>query len=867
MKKRHYLLLLLATLPLLGGFAQNGKKVYADYHGVRTTRVMEGEYGNWRYISNTSGSANGPKRLAYNPDLILENGRENIAAANYPEVGMQSQLDPAYIEYEILSAKVAKIDGFWIEWGYVDHSSNDLLKAMQPIAEKFKFEIGVNICDAWLFNNNWITQVKPEIVTHEQKRTYFKDNIQYLLDNVLTGPTAPRVNGKPVVYLFGTGMKADDLKWLKQQTYTYPEGTPFPEILLRTAPKGSITGGKYVPGSPLAEANKWAGTGIIPTPWIPERVRKGTPTSAFPTYDFYAVTSDVELYQGKFNEEIWSSNAYAVRSAVAVPGMDNIGCGNWSDKNAKFHMINRNGGKTYKAMWDYNLANKDKLDMIYLISWSDYTEGHEIAPTVENKDRELRTTLENAAKFKNETADNAGMGQPFRLFKARKKLDFLLELEFEVAAQQSKLDVIAKNIAEAKYKDAEKALAEVETFIAKQEERVVKHEIKVASSDLKIAGGTYNEADKTYTLTGGRFGLGLPQEVRDQLKEGTYEGYMLFEFFDDLTSDINITHKTKKEPTKTFKATAQLKQFAEKKWNKAKIRIHKAITELDGTEWLTEKADFSIYARTKIKDISFEFDHFVATDEVIDTSVKSLTINGEPHNDLSIPYEVSCDWKEDNLLISVEAPEGATVEGGSDIKVFLPNGVGSKTVEFTIIGSDDKTKEKHQLTISKPQFKFNEVVVQKWNNAFIINNNLFTNGGYKFSSYRWFEDAREIGTGQVYTTQEGFKSDAQYSVELTTTDGRIIKVCPSKPIIMKGGIFIYPNPVASGDNFNIQAELPEGYNIQDMAVEVYNSVGALVINQKLTGETTSIPAPRTSGFYAVKVFGKDLKKEFKLIVR
>ena len=38
--------------------------------------------------------------------------------------------------------------------------------------------------------------------------------------------------------------------------------------------------------------------------------------------------------------------------------------------------------------------------MVYIASWSDYTEGHEIEPTVENGDRELRTTLQYASQFK-----------------------------------------------------------------------------------------------------------------------------------------------------------------------------------------------------------------------------------------------------------------------------------------------------------------------------------------------------------------------------------------------------------------------------------------------------------------------------------
>lgn len=125
--------------------AQNGKKVFVDFHGTRTTREMDGTFGLWKYSSRTTGSQNGPKSLVYNPDVILENGKHDIASANYPLVDVQSQLDPTYLEYAILSAKVSKIDGFFVDLSYRDHSSNSLLTRIRQIAQKIGFGISVTI--------------------------------------------------------------------------------------------------------------------------------------------------------------------------------------------------------------------------------------------------------------------------------------------------------------------------------------------------------------------------------------------------------------------------------------------------------------------------------------------------------------------------------------------------------------------------------------------------------------------------------------------------------------------------------------------------------------------------------------------------
>ena len=114
MRKLLLFLLVSIALPAL---AQNGKKVYADFHGVRYTRQHDGKLGRWEMYANTEKSSTGRKSLCYNADLIDSEGRHEIAAMAYPQVGMQSNLDPDYIEYQILSAKAAKIDGFFIEWG------------------------------------------------------------------------------------------------------------------------------------------------------------------------------------------------------------------------------------------------------------------------------------------------------------------------------------------------------------------------------------------------------------------------------------------------------------------------------------------------------------------------------------------------------------------------------------------------------------------------------------------------------------------------------------------------------------------------------------------------------------------------------
>ena len=72
MRKLLLFLLVSIALPAL---AQNGKKVYADFHGVRYTRQHDGKLGRWEMYANTEKSSTGSKSLCYNVDLIDSEGR------------------------------------------------------------------------------------------------------------------------------------------------------------------------------------------------------------------------------------------------------------------------------------------------------------------------------------------------------------------------------------------------------------------------------------------------------------------------------------------------------------------------------------------------------------------------------------------------------------------------------------------------------------------------------------------------------------------------------------------------------------------------------------------------------------------------
>ena len=579
----------------------NGKKVYADYHGVRYTRRHDGKLGRWEMYADTWQSATGRKTLCYNADLIDSTGRHRIAAQAYPQVGMQSNLDEDYIEYQVLSAKTAGIDGFFIEWGFYPHENDVLLKAMQKVARKYDFEIGINWCDGWLYYD-WITKIYPEINSREAKTAYMAECWQYLIDSVFSVTTAPVVNGHPVFYHFGPGATTDEFRKVLSGA-VLPENMKTPVGLRRWADWGHMEDGKYIPVTQSADIEAWKAVGEIPTAWLPARVR--TMDAEHPYWDNYATEEDLIRFMKPFRDSIWLCRdpRFTVKSGFAMPGMDNRGCAGWG--RGHFFYIPRNGGATYEAMWKFCMESRDSLDMMFIASWSDYTEGHEIEPTLENGDRELRTTLRYASAFKEMPCDTTGLTLPLKLFKLRKTEEFLSACSEAVSVREADantfkdklsgirtmLDLAAANIAGGGYGKAEKLLDRAEKGIAGLEDRVL--------SETVVYDGPedgYRDGDLKITL---------PEALVGKLQTHHYAGFLEFDYLDEGREWLFVRSETDRVPAGQFNVVGKVRTDGSDQWKHARIEIFpENIVYRDGTP------AFRFSDGVQIRDVSVEYTIF-----------------------------------------------------------------------------------------------------------------------------------------------------------------------------------------------------------------------------------------------------------------
>ena len=584
--------------PSAGG---NGKKVYADYHGVRYTRQHDGKLGRWEMYADTRQSATGRKTLCYNADLIDSIGRHQIAAQAYPQVGMQSNLDEDYIEYQILSAKTAGIDGFFIEWGFYPHENDVLLKAMQKVARKYDFEIGVNWCDGWLYYD-WITKIYPEINSREAKTAYMAECWQYLIDSVFSVTTAPVVNGHPVFYHFGPGATTDEFRKVLSEA-VLPESMKTPVGLRRWADWGHLEDGKYIPVTQSADIEAWKAVGEIPTAWLPARVR--TMDAEHPYWDNYATEEDLIEFMKPFRDSIWLCRdpRFTVKSGFAMPGMDNRGCAGWG--RGHFFYIPRNDGTTYEAMWKFCMESRDSLDMMFIASWSDYTEGHEIEPTLENGDRELRTTLRYASAFKEMPCDTTGLTLPLKLFKLRKTEEFLSACSEAVSVREvdantfkdklsdirTMLDLAAANISGGGYGKAEKLLVRAEKGLAGLEDRVLSETVLYDGPE-----DGYRDGDLKITL---------PEALVGKLQTHHYAGFLEFDYLDEGREWLFVRSETDRVPSGQFNVVGKVRTDGSDQWKHARIGLFpENIVYRDGVP------AFKFGGDVRVRDISLEFTIF-----------------------------------------------------------------------------------------------------------------------------------------------------------------------------------------------------------------------------------------------------------------
>jgi hypothetical protein len=162
---------------------------FAFYYPWYGTPAVSGEWRHWNE-GNSSG------QIPHDPNIILPDGRRDIAAEDYPLLGPYDSNNESVIEQHVEWAKEAGISCFIVSWwGQVSFEDKALFN-ISKVCEKEKFNFTV-----YIENSSSISQTVQDLT--------------YLLNKYNDSSSWYRVDGRPVIFVYSRACNnLDPQAWL-----------------------------------------------------------------------------------------------------------------------------------------------------------------------------------------------------------------------------------------------------------------------------------------------------------------------------------------------------------------------------------------------------------------------------------------------------------------------------------------------------------------------------------------------------------------------------------------------------------------------------------------------------------------------------
>jgi hypothetical protein len=308
----------------------NAQKIYVHYMPWFETPATSGT-GNWGQHWTMANE---------NPNVILANGRRQIASWFYPMIGPYDSDDRDVIDYHLLLMKYAGIDGLIVDW-YGVHNVDDYplnKRNTDSIFSRMPYaglQFGICYEDATLAQDKAVAGI--DTVTAAQQ------DLEYLQSAYFGSSSYIKVDNQPLLLDFGPQGLKTTADW--QQAFSVLPAQP---RLLSLEYQGNVTG-SY-------------GSGEFA--WVD--------------------ATDQANLQGFYQSRAPSLQTYF---AGAYPGFqDFYKQGGWGNT---LFLISYNGTGTLQNC--LKLAKTSGTNYLQLITWNDYGEGTMIEPTLDFNFTSLQT--------------------------------------------------------------------------------------------------------------------------------------------------------------------------------------------------------------------------------------------------------------------------------------------------------------------------------------------------------------------------------------------------------------------------------------------------------------------------------------------
>ncbi len=272
-------------------------------------------------------------------------------ATHFPARGAYDSHDPQVIEQHVAEARRAGITGFiaswWAQGDFHDQGMLPLLNA----ADKAGLKVTA-------YYETCKPRGAPSI-------TATADEIVHLLQQYGGHSAWLRVNGKPVIFVYGRAI--GELKLAGWQGVMSVVNNRYP-------------GGAIFIGDQISAAATNVFDGI--------HTYNPTGQTAHKSLD------EIRAWAAQAYPDLVRTAGAKISCATVIPGYDDSRLG----RPAPRPITDRYHGDTYRVLWEQAIAAHPSW--VLITSWNEWHEGSEIEPSVENGDRELKTTAEFAGRFR-----------------------------------------------------------------------------------------------------------------------------------------------------------------------------------------------------------------------------------------------------------------------------------------------------------------------------------------------------------------------------------------------------------------------------------------------------------------------------------
>lgn len=316
------------------------------------------------------------EHVQHDPMTVRANGLRDVCSVCTPRISTYDSRDPDVLDYHLLSAKLAGISAFVVDWYGADSYVDRSMKVLFDRAEALGMQVGVCLEEKTWFTSRTGTPSRAAALAKAVAEA------AYVLHEYGKRPGCWRLDGRPVLLVFaGSGESPE----LGKKLLTPDEWAALAQTV--TAAGGVLVRQDFNPAYASARnAFAWCGD---------ERY-----------LEWYHRTGDAFLREGKVDFYL----------SAACPGFDDSATWGWGNG---VRVTERRDGATFQNYWRYAVASHARA--VQVVTWNDFAEGTVIEPTAEFGTQYLDLTEKGVGDFTQRPVDLTDNDLPYQWYVLTKR--------------------------------------------------------------------------------------------------------------------------------------------------------------------------------------------------------------------------------------------------------------------------------------------------------------------------------------------------------------------------------------------------------------------------------------------------------------